>query len=129
MVLGGGVAIEIAYETNTQSDVVQVIARNMTAIDLPGPAVADFDLSIPRGISIADDEVVGEAVLHFAYSPVINIENSCVPLAGAAVVNDDVFPASALNFRVVDGFTQGRGKVAPSFHEDAKKGSGGRFVI
>lgn len=59
MILGGGVAIEIAYETNTQSDVVQVIARNMTAIDLPGPAVADFDLSIPRGISIADDEVVG----------------------------------------------------------------------
>ena len=59
----------------------------------------------------------------------INIENSSVPLAGAAVVNDDVFPASALNFRVVDGFTQGRGKVAPSFHEDAKKGSGGRFVI
>ena len=67
--------------------------------------------------------------MHFAYPPVINIENSCVPLAGAAVVNDDVFPASALNFRVVDGFTQGRGKVAPSFHEDAKKGSVGRFVI
>lgn len=105
MILGGGVAIEIAYETNAKSDVVQVIARNMTAIDLPSPAVTDFDLSIPRGISIADDEVVGEAILHFAYPPVINIENSSVPLAGAAVVNDDVFPASALNFRVVDGFT------------------------
>ena len=105
MILGGSISIEIAYETNAESDVIQVIARNMTAIDLPSPAVTDFDLSIPRGISIADDEVVGEAILHFAYPPVINIENSSVPLAGAAVVNDDVFPATALDLCVVDGFT------------------------
>ena len=105
MVFGGGVPIEIAYETNAQSDVVQVIARNMTAIDLPSPAVADFDLSIPRGISIADDEVVGEAVLHFAHASVIHIENTGVSLAGTAVVNDDVFPATTLDLCVVDGFT------------------------
>ena len=129
MILGGGVAIEIAYETNAKSDVVQVIARNMTAIDLPGPAVTDFDLSIPRGISIADDEVVGEAILHFANASVVDIKNPRVSLAGATVMNDDVFPPSALHFGIIDGFAQGRRQVAPSFHEAAKKRFGWGFFV
>ena len=42
------VPIEIAYETNTERDVVQIIAVYMAAVDLPPPAVADFDLTVAR---------------------------------------------------------------------------------
>ena len=105
MILGGSISIEVAYETNAESDVIQVIARNMASIDLSCPAVTNFDLSIAGRISISDDEVVGKAVLHFTHAPVIHIENPRVALAGATIVNDDVFPASTLNLRVVDGFT------------------------
>ena len=101
----------------------------MAAVDLSGPAVSDFDLSIARGISVADDEVVGEAILHFANAFVIDIKDPRVSLAGATVMNDDVFPPSALHFGIVDGFAQGRRQVAPSFHEVAKKRFGLSFLV
>ena len=42
------VAIEIAYKTNPERDIVQIIAVHMTAVDLTPPSIADFDLAIPR---------------------------------------------------------------------------------
>lgn len=121
LILGGCVSVEIAHETDAERDVVQVVARDMAAVDLSSPPVSDFDFSIARGISIADDEVVGEAILHFANASVVDIKNPGVSLAGATVMNDDVFPASALDIGIIDGLPKGGGKVAPSFHEAAKK--------
>ena len=129
LILGGCVAVEIAHETDAERDVVQVVARDMAAVDLSGPPVSDFDFSIARGISIADDEVVGEAILHFANASVVDIKNPRVSLAGATVMNDDVFPPSALHFGIIDGFAQGRRQVAPSFHEAAKKRFGWGFFV
>ena len=40
------VSIEIAYKTNAQRDVVQIIAVHMAAVDLTAPAIADFDLAV-----------------------------------------------------------------------------------
>jgi hypothetical protein len=40
------VSIEIAYETNAERDVVQIIAVHMTAIYLTPPSIADFDLAV-----------------------------------------------------------------------------------
>ena len=40
------VPIEIAYQTNAERNIVQVIAVHVTAIDLTPPAVPDFDLPI-----------------------------------------------------------------------------------
>ncbi len=40
------VAIEIAHETNTEPDVVHIIAVDVAAIDLAAPAIADFYLAI-----------------------------------------------------------------------------------
>ena len=37
------VSIEIAYQTNAERDVVQIIAVHMTAVDLAPPSIADFD--------------------------------------------------------------------------------------
>ncbi|MEY2492255.1 MAG: hypothetical protein QOH24_1206, partial [Verrucomicrobiota bacterium] len=40
------VAIEIADQTNTEGNVVQVIAVDVAAIDLTSPAVTDFDFAV-----------------------------------------------------------------------------------
>ena len=42
------VSIEIAYETNAERDVVQIIAVHMTAVYLTPPSIADFDLAVAR---------------------------------------------------------------------------------
>ena len=39
-------SIEIAYETNAERDVVQIIAVHMTAVYLASPSVPDFDLAV-----------------------------------------------------------------------------------
>ena len=40
------IPIEIAYKTNAERDVVQIIAVHMTTVDLATPAIADFDLAV-----------------------------------------------------------------------------------
>ena len=40
------VSIEIAYETNAERDVVQIIAVHMPAVYLTTPSIADFDLAV-----------------------------------------------------------------------------------
>ena len=42
------VAIEIAHQTNTEPDVVHIIAVNMAAVNLTTPAIANFDLAVAR---------------------------------------------------------------------------------
>ena len=40
------VSIKIAYQTNAERDVIQIIAVHVAAVDLTPPAVADFDLAV-----------------------------------------------------------------------------------
>jgi hypothetical protein len=40
------VSVEIAYETNAERDVVQIIAVHMTAVYLAPPSITDFDLAV-----------------------------------------------------------------------------------
>lgn len=42
------VPVEIAYQTNAERDVVQIIAVHVAAVDLTAPTVADFDLAVAR---------------------------------------------------------------------------------
>ncbi len=53
------IAIEITHETNTEPDVVHVIAVDVAAVNLAAPAIADFDLAVARRGSISNDEMVG----------------------------------------------------------------------
>ena len=41
------VSIEIAYETNAERDVVQIIAVHMAGVNLAPPSIADFDRPLP----------------------------------------------------------------------------------
>ena len=40
------IPIEIAYQTNAERDIVEIIAVHVAAIDLTPPAIPDFDLPI-----------------------------------------------------------------------------------
>ena len=40
------VTIEIAHETNAESDIVHIIAVDVTAVNLAAPPIADFDLAV-----------------------------------------------------------------------------------
>src|SRR6202011_4044484 len=88
------VAIKIADQTNSERDVVEIIAVNVAAVDLTPPTIAQFDLAVPGGSSVTDHEMVGESVLHSTKMSMVVIEGGGVSLPSAAIVNDDELPAA-----------------------------------
>ena len=98
------VAIEIAYQTNAERNVVQIIAVNVAAVDLTPPTIAYFNLTVACGCSIADHEVVRKTILHPADVPMIIIENARVPLPRAAVMHHNELPAASFHRRASDSF-------------------------
>ena len=98
----GVVAVKIAYQTNAERNVVQIVAVHVAAVDLTPPTVAHFDLSVPGGSAVADHEMIGKTILHPADVPMIVIKNARVPLPRAAVVHHNELPAAPLNRRASD---------------------------
>ena len=96
------VSIEIAYETNAERDVIQIIAVNMTAVDLAPPSIADFDLAVAGRCAVPDNEVIGETVLHAANMLVVIIKHTRIALPRAAVVHDNELPSTPLHRRAPD---------------------------
>jgi hypothetical protein len=106
------IAIEIAYQTNAERNVVQIVAVHVPAIDLAPPAIAYFDLAVARRSAITDDEMIGEPVFHPANMPVVIIENAGATLSCATVVYDNELPAAPHNWRPVD-FASDRPRKVP----------------
>ena len=75
---------------------------DVAAIDLPAPAIADFDLAIAGRSAIADHEMISESVLHPAKMPVVIIERSGITLTRSAVVHDDILPATTRDRGAID---------------------------
>ena len=98
------IAIEVADETDSERDVVEVITVNVAAVDLPPPTIANFNFSVARGTAISNDEVVGETILHSAHVPMIIIEHACIALPCATVVHDDELPATPFHRSAPDRF-------------------------
>jgi len=96
------IAIEIAHQANAERNVVQIIAMHVSAVDLAPPAIANFDLAITGRGAIADDEMIGEPILHSAHMPVVIIENPGAALSCAAVVHNNELPATAHHRGAID---------------------------
>lgn len=96
------IAIEIADQTYPESDVVEIIAVNMAAVDLSPPAITNFDLAVSGRSAIADHEMIGESVLHPPKMPMVIIERGGVALTRSTVVHDDVLPAAACDRGAID---------------------------
>jgi len=90
---------EIADQTNSERDVVQVIAVDVPAVDLSPPPVPHFDLAVAGRCAVADHEMIREPVLHPPKMPVVIIERGRVSLPRPAVVDHDVLPAAARDRR------------------------------
>ena len=93
------VSIEIPDQTNSKRDVVEIIAVNVAAVDLPPPTIAYFDLAIAGRGSVADHKVISEPVLHSAKMPMVIIESGCISLTRPAVMDDDKLPATTRHRR------------------------------
>jgi hypothetical protein len=102
--LGPGwlVSIEVTDQTNSHGDVVEVVTRYVSAVELSRPARTNFNLAVAGGSAIADDKVIGQSVLHPTHAAMIPIEDASVSLSGSAVVNDDVFPPAFLDSRPIN---------------------------
>lgn len=124
----GFVAVQVTDEADSKGDIVEVIARDVSAIDLAGPAVPDLDLPIARGFAVANDKVVGEAILHFSNTSMVIVKDASVSLSGAAVVNDDVFPATAFYLGFIDCTANRWSQVAPTLEGPEIESLFWRFV-
>jgi len=98
------IAIKVAHQANAERNIVQIIAVHMASIDLAPPAIADFDLAIATGCSVANHEMICKTILHSADMPVIIVKRARVYLPGAAVVHHYELPPSPFYWRASDGF-------------------------
>ncbi len=113
--LGGQVTVEVADQTNAERNVIEVVARDMSTVELSRPPVTDLDGAVSRSVTVTDHEVVGEAILHVADPEVVDVEDPSIPLPCAAVVDNDVFPASPANGSPIDGCPDGGAQVGVTF--------------
>ena len=100
------VAIEIAYQTDSERDVVQVIAVDMAAIDLAAPAITDFDLAVTGRCPIPNNKVIGETVLHATNMLVVIIEDTRIALSCTAIMHDNELPPTPFHRRAPDRIDQ-----------------------
>lgn len=93
---GGAFDLEVADKADADGDEVELVVFDVPALELAGPAGADFDLSVARVDAVADDEVVGESVLHAAFAVGASVGFG-VAFFNGAVVSDDGLPIRALH--------------------------------
>ena len=96
------VTIEVAYQTNPERDVVEIIAVDVATVDLASPTIADFDLAVAGRSAVANHEMISEPVLHPADMSMIIVERGGVALPRATIVYDDVLPTALRHRCAVD---------------------------
>lgn len=99
--------LEITHETDADAGIVDAGFAHMTTPELFGPAGTDLDFTVSGIASVADYEMIGEAMLHAA-SPVIGIVGASIARLNAAVVDDDVTPAVAVDLDLFGRGNDGR---------------------
>src|SRR5690606_11961838 len=103
----GPVALKVSHHANPDAVLIHLVAADVAAGELPGPAPADLDLAVFRASAIANDKVVGQPVLHAPALAMIAIIDARRPRVDPAVVADNPAPARALNADPGRGFDDG----------------------
>ena len=111
--LCGRLAIQVTDKANSDCDIIEVVARNVAAVNMPCPARTDFYLAVAGGTAVADHKVIGEAVLHPADPAMIPIENAGISLPGATVMNNDILPPAFPDLCLIDGPAYRGRKITP----------------
>jgi hypothetical protein len=102
LLLAGASILEIAHEADADPGIVYAGFADVTASELFGPTRANFDLAVAGVASVADNEMVGETVLHAAPT-VIGIVGAGIAGLNPAVVDHDVTPSVAIHFDFARG--------------------------
>ena len=113
--IGGGAAgFEIADQAD--SDGVGIVGQtaDVPALNLTGPARADFNFAISGIRAVADNEVVAEPVGHITVVAVETVKDLGIAVSGGAVVDDDVPPAIGIEIGDIDLTLYRRQKGAAS---------------
>ena len=96
---------------------------DVAAVDLFAPAGADLNFTVAGGRAVADDKLIGKAVVHLPDMGVIVVKSLRVALPRSAVVDDQIAPAGFLHGRAVDLFANGLRQIFPA-GKPAEEGCG-----
>ena len=96
MLAGRALNLEVSDEADANGDEVELMVLNVPALELTRPAGTDFNLAVAGVDAVADDEMIGEAVLHAAFAVGATI-GFRVAFFNGAVVRDDGFPVGAFD--------------------------------
>ncbi len=113
--LGGPVTIEITDEADSERNVIQVVAGDVASVELCRPAVTDLHLAVSRTMSVANNEMVSQTVLHVTNTEVVDVKDPRISLTGAAVVDNDIFPAAPSHRGSIDGCPRGGTEIIVGF--------------
>ena len=89
--------IEIPDQADAEGRLILRRTMEMAAVELFLPAISHPDRAVGHAVAIADEEMVGEAVLHVALLAMIPIQRLQRPLVHRGVMDDDVTPASGFH--------------------------------
>ena len=96
LLAGGALDLEIPDEADADRNEVELVVFDVPALKLLGPAGTDLDLTIAGVDAVANNEVVGEPVLHAAFAVGASVGFG-VAFFDGAVVRDDGLPIGTLN--------------------------------
>jgi hypothetical protein len=91
---------EVPNETDANPDLVDLLAMNVAALDLPEPARANFNFSIAGINSVADHKVIRQAVLHPTL-PMRTTVDGGIALSNGAVMRHNPLPPARANTKPV----------------------------
>ena len=100
----GLLLVEVSNQANAQGNFVLSDAVQMTPVQLLSPTIADSNAAIAQAITVADEKMVGEAVFHMAFFPMITVKRFQGAGVNAGMVNDDIAPTAGFHGRARDAF-------------------------
>jgi hypothetical protein len=115
--------VEIPDQADTERNVVQIIAMDVAAIDLTGPAASNFNLAVSGGASVTDHKMICQAIPHLSSISMVIIKNLRIPLSSSAVVHHDVTPAAFLHRSTVNCVKNRSGKIFVAWTSKSKPAS------